>query len=102
MVRSSSYHGDILDITEENPELEDGQESNPGNSEKPNPFDAGSNTETETSVDQPEPPAGREGLAGTKFMLVGESVEGESSIAGSENQRRVEEDQASLGKEAVL
>lgn len=97
-----SYHGDVLGVTEQNPELNQSEGSNPSYGEQANPLDASSDTQTKTSVDEPEPPAELEGLIRSKLVLVGEACEGQNSESGSSNKRRIEEDKTGLGQKTVL
>ncbi|KAI9163621.1 LOW QUALITY PROTEIN: hypothetical protein HJFPF1_05242 [Paramyrothecium foliicola] len=98
----NAYHGDVLVVAEQNPQLDKGQAPDPGDGEKANPFDADSDSETKTSHEQPEPPAQRESLLGAKFVLVREGVKSKGGEGSSENQRRVEENQTSLGQKTIL
>lgn len=100
--QNCTYHGDVLVVTEENPELDKGQGANPSNGEETNPLDASSNTETETSHGEPEPPSNTESLGGAKLVLVGEAREGERGEGGSSNKGRIEEDQTGLSEETVF
>lgn len=89
-------------VSEQDPELKDRQGANPGDGEETNPLDAKGNSKAETSADQPEPPAGGEGLGRSLLMLVREGVECEGGEACGSYKRRVEEDQSCLGEQAVL
>lgn len=50
--------GDVLGITQEKPQLESSQASNPGNSEQANPLHTNGSSEAQSSHGQPEPPIG--------------------------------------------
>lgn len=52
-----AYHGNVLVITEENPELQQGQGTNPSNREQTNPLDAHGDAQTKAAESQPKPPA---------------------------------------------
>lgn len=93
---------DVLVVSEQNPQLNQSQSSDPGDGEETNPFDTSSNTQSETTHGQPEPPSGREGLGGANFMLVREAREGEGGESGSGDERRIEKDQSSLSEETVF
>lgn len=101
-VLGKETHSHRLGVTKENPELDQGQRSNPGNGEETNPLDAEGDTQTQTCHKQPEPPSSLERLCRTLFVLVGERGESKGGEGGREDERRIEEDQASLGEEAVL
>jgi len=94
--------GDILVVAEHNPELDQGQGTDPGDGEETNPLDAESDAQTEASHDQPEPPARLEGLGRTKLLLVGERGKGKRSERRSNHERGVEQDQTCLSQETVL
>lgn len=94
--------GDMLVVAKHNPELNQSQAANPGNGEQTNPLDASGNSQAKTGDGQPEPPAWREGLRRSKFLLVGERSEAEGSESGSNHEGRVEQDEPGLGKKAVL
>lgn len=83
---------DILVITKEDPKLDQGQGSNPGNREQANPLDADSHSQAKTSHDEPEPPAGIKCPGRTEFVLVAERREGKSGKGGRNHQGRVEQD----------
>ena len=95
-------HGDSLGVAEQHPKLDKGQQSNPGDSEKPNPFNASSDAEAQTSHDEPKPPARLEGLRRALLMLVGERREGEGGEGGGEDERGIEQDETGLGQESIL
>lgn len=100
--KEMTYHGNVLVVTKQNPELDQSDGTNPGNCEKANPLDAHGDTEPKTSSDEPKPPAELESLLRTKFMLVAEAGESKSSEGSGSDQRRIEQDQTSLRKETVL
>ena len=79
-----------------------GKDANPSNGEETNPLDAEGDSQSQTSVDQPEPPANAESLGGALLVLVGEGIESEGGESSRDNEWRVEEDQPSLRKKTVL
>lgn len=97
-----SYQRHVPVVSEENPELQEGQKANPCDGEEANPFDADRNSEAKTTKNEPEPPSGLEGLLGALLVLVCEGGECEGGKGGGGNERRIEENQASLSKETVL
>ena len=97
-----AYHRHVLVIAKQNPELDQGQETNPGNGKQTNPLDADSRSQTEAGHGEPEPPGGREGLGGAELVLVGEGGEGKCGKGSGDHQGRVEEDQPHLRQEAIL
>lgn len=99
-VRTYRSHG--LDISKQNPELENSQASNPGNCEKSNPFDTGRCAQTETGHRKPKPPSWFERLGRTLFMLIGERGECQCRECSHNHKGGVEEDQACLGEEAIF
>lgn len=92
----------VLGVSKENPELDEGQASNPGNGEQTDPFDADSGTQTQASHQEPEPPAQLESFLGSLFMLIREGLEREGGEGGCDHERGVEENETSLGKKAVF
>lgn len=101
-VLGEGWDADVFGITEQDPELDEGQGANPGNGEETNPLDAAGNTETEAGHGEPEPPGEAEGLGWAELMLVGEAVEGEGSEGGGGDEGGIEEDETSLGEETVF
>lgn len=68
--------GDILGITQEKPQLESGQASNPGNGEQTNPLHTDGCSKTQSGHDQPEPPIGRKRLRLALLMDIEEARPG--------------------------
>jgi hypothetical protein len=97
-----TYQSDVPGVAEEDPKLNKGQDTNPGNSEQTNPLDADSDAEAEASHDKPKPPAEGKGLLRAELVLVRERVEGEGGEGSGSYQRRIEEDKASLSQKTVL
>lgn len=94
--------GDILGVSEEDPQLEDGERPDPGDGEETDPFDTGGGTKGETSRSQPEPPAGFECVFGSEFVLVDEGEPGQAGQCGEDDQWGVQEDQSGLSDESIL
>lgn len=92
----------MLGVTKEEPELEDSDAADPGNSEQTNPLDTEGSSETQTADSQPEPPVWSEPGGWANGVLVHERSPGESSEGSEADERRVEEDQSGLSNETVL
>jgi hypothetical protein len=101
-VLGQETNGDVLVVPKQNPELDQSQGTNPGDGEETNPLDTGSDTETEASHGEPEPPSDTECLGGAEFVLVGEAVEGQGSEGGRGDKGRVEENQTGLSEKAIF
>ena len=65
-----TYDCDGLSVSEENPQLDNRQASDPSNGEQANPFYADRSTKTKSSCSKPEPPARIEGLRWALLMLI--------------------------------
>ena len=61
---------DGLGISEQNPQLDNSQTSNPGYREQADPFHADGSTKSEASGDEPEPPTGIKGFGRPLLMLI--------------------------------
>ena len=94
--------GDIACIAQENPELECGQAADPGNGEEANPFDRNSGTETDTSGCQPEPPRRPERILRSKLILIDERSPAERRQRRENDERTVEQNQATLRDQPIL
>ncbi len=97
-----AYQSHVLRVAKKNPELNQGQASNPSDREQTNPLDADSDAKPQTGHDEPEPPARLESLGGAELLLVGKRGEGKGGKGSSDHQRGVEEDQSRLGQQSVL
>lgn len=95
-------HSDILVVSQQYPELQKGQRADPGDSEQTNPFDAGSDAQTETCCGQPKPPSRLKSLVGSLLVLIRKARECKSGESGRGYQRGIEEDESSLGQQTVL
>ena len=93
---------DVLVVSEEDPELDNGQGSDPCDGEKSNPLHADSCAKSESGHDEPEPPVWLEGLRWALLVLVCEGSEGQCGEAGANHEWRVEKNEASLGKQSVF
>lgn len=93
---------DVLVVSEEDPELDNGQGSDPCDGEKSNPFHADSCAESESGHDEPEPPVWLEGLRWALLVLVCEGSKGQCGEAGANHEWGVEKNEASLSKQSVL
>jgi len=85
--------GDILRISEENPQLQDGQAAHPGNGEQTDPFTTDSRTKTKTAHGEPRPPLAGKCFARTLFVNIGECHPGQSSKSSEDDQGRVKQNQ---------
>ncbi len=85
-------------IPNENPELDNGQASNPSDCEQSNPFHAHRGAEPETRCNKPKPPAGIESFGGPLFMLIRKASPCQSSEGSESDQWRIEENQSGLGE----
>ena len=77
-----AYHSNRPGVAEQNPELNQGQGTHPGNGEEANPFDADCYAQTEACHRKPEPPTQLECLLRPLLMLVRERVEGQCCERG--------------------
>jgi hypothetical protein len=99
---TGTNQGDRSSVSKQNPKLDKSQSTNPSYREQANPFDTDSHTETETSHNQPEPPAKLESLFWPLFMLIRKGCEGKRREGRGRHQRRVEKNQSGLCEETVF
>lgn len=89
-VLAPKSHRDVLVVAQKDPELKQSQRAYPGNGEQANPFDADSDTQSQTGHGEPEPPSRLEGLGRAKLMLVREAGEGEGGEGSGGDQGGIE------------
>ena len=94
--------GDVLVVSEEDPELDNSQRSNPGDGEKSNPLHGDSRAESESGHEEPEPPVWLESLGWTLLMLVCEGGESQRGESGANHEWRIEKNEACLSQKSVL
>jgi hypothetical protein len=94
--------GNILGVSEQDPQLEHGKRADPCDCEETNPLDAERGTESDSRCGQPEPPGGLESVLRTELMLVLEGDPRQSSHPSEEHQRGVQQDEAGLSDKTVL
>lgn len=101
-VLSHESWGDALVVSEEDPELDNSQGSNPGDGEKSNPLHGDSRTESESGHDKPEPPVWLESLGWTLLVLVCEGGESQCGESGANHEWRIEKNETCLSEKSVL
>lgn len=86
-----TYRCDILRITKQNPQLENGKRPNPSNGEETNPFDTEGSAQREASCREPKPPGSTEGMRRSQFLLVGKTRERQCGERSEEHQWGIQE-----------
>jgi hypothetical protein len=94
-------------VAEEEPELDDGVDSDGGNGEESDPLARDDRSESESGQGEPDPPPAGErsdpsSSIPLEVVLVGEPDPEKDGEGGEEDQGRVEEDEPRLGDESVL